>query len=451
MLHRASAQPRCLINSLPEEVLERILELAMNDLDRLDHRDAATMRNATLVCKLWLRPARRLLFSYAALRYSGQAVLLSRLLDKTPSLRPLVKKLDSHHLWDDGPLTGLSDLLDVMPGLEALAVSMRQCHPLRNHPVWRQLKTLEVLVDDDEDNSDEIDGEDSELFSLNSTDFPSALQALTIQGSLRPSQNGSDWSKLSFPNVQSLVLTYSKLWRVQERIPENVQLLPSLPQLRIFKAYQCTLDGPGETLLCKIVKEKAKSIEHLVLSHHAFAGSGRLLLCSELLPFLQNLKVLDFQGAATLPLQNTLRSIFPGSLCRLDLHWYNDIDFGFELLHLLADEADVFLPKLQALPNLLFEPKCMIADSPVAEKDGGVTRYQLQELIQLAYRSQISLVRRGIDRRSRASYPNEYDPLSYNIICLPFPHSFKTSVSLLQRSIMEDLESLGILPVESTT
>lgn len=363
-------------------------------------------------------------------------------------MRPLVKKLDSHHLWDDGPLTGLSDLLDVMPGLEDLAVYRRQCHPLRNHPVWRQLKSLKVLVDEYEDNFEDSDGSDDERCSLKSTDYPNALHTLTIRGTLHPSRNGSNWSKLSFPHVQTFILDHGKLSRIQEQIPENVQLLPSLPQLRMLKAFQCVSDEAGERLLCKIVKENATSIEHLILSHKGTSGRGRLLLSSELLPFLQNLRALDFRGAAKVPSQNTLRSIFPESLSQLKLHWYHDIDFGFELLQLLADRADIFLPNLQAIPNLIFQPKGIVTDTSADNGDGAVTRYQLQKLLQLAYQSQVSLMRRGVVQEPGASYPEYYDNFSITTICLPFPQAYKSSLSDLQRGIMDSLEAKGELSVE---
>lgn len=427
-------QPRCLINDLPEEVFERIFQLAGGELDQFGYRNIKTLLNLTTVCKSWLRPARRQLYSHITLQYGGQAVLLHSLLaHEDPCLAPLVKRFHPHDTWIEGPSTALSRMLITMSNLERLFVWARQCAALRDHPTWRQLKHLQIRKDSrpflitTEDGQEESSIE-STLHILHQKDLPDKLESLELQEYDDLAREGVDWSSLVLPHLHTFKLCHCDLiFTESSSISDNVRLLPETPRLKTFIIEMSNSDIDPEKLLTKLIKENAGTIECLKLD---LIYTGRSLLSAKLLPLLPRLHTLEFIGHADANGRKRPQDVFPSSLRTLDIDWHGPLNFGTELLESLVNENEIFLPKLESVPRLVYTPVAGTA----------LKRSAIKKLLQLAYRAQNSLLARGNVKLPALRLPTSPVESTSQIFLLPFPAGYRESLPFEQRVIMEDFE-----------
>lgn len=425
----ASGPLECHINSLPEETLEWILDLAAVHHQFLDQRNTKALLNFTLTCKRWLNPARRILYRRVTLSNCGQAMLLHRLLEQTnPSLRTYVKSLDPQDIWRAGPTAALAMLLHTTPNLEWLAVFVRQCHQLRDNATWRQLKGLQITSD-----NSQTEQEKKRIWIQE--DLPSTLETLELHHFTHFSQDTFKWSDLDLPYLRTIRLHKTHISGYPRfnpsRVAEDVKFLPKMPSLTAFeiRTLYCPYNQEeAGQLLCKLIKEFSQQIKFLLFEE---CGAVNFILSSGLLCELPQLQSIDLIGSAIEYLgRDAMRSIFPSSIRRLSCQWSDSVEFGMELLTLLADRDDIFLPNLESVPTLIFTHRI--------EEEGGwpPTRHQVRSILQLSYRAQASLLARGTTRLTELNLPWLHDVA---IIMLPFPRKYKDMTSEVQYSVMKDL------------
>lgn len=446
----AQQRPTCFINNLPEEVLERIFELAVEYPEHWDGRSTSTARRLTLVCKAWLRPARRILYSYVSLRYTGQAMLVFSILKEGDlGLAPLVRRLNAHDLFQEGPTMGFSRLVELLPNLEVLSIYARQWRGLRHHPMWSQLRSLQMrgfarddgiefesgstIGEADSDADEGVPQEEvaqSKRLHMTSEDFPAQLEKLAFKGSLDFSSENQRWLGVVLPGVKTFVLDRSDLMFTTIPMSPEVRVLPAMPALTSFEAFNCVRDDISEVRLIKLIRENKDTLENLRLFHH---GSGKSLLSPVLMRELKHLHTLDFRG--TVPDSNSidLRVCLPSSLRRLKLHFEGSFEFGMNLLELLSKTRPFFLPNLEEIPSLAYSPSGLSGANEVTSNE---FEPRVKALVRLSASTHTRLLARGNISTPELRLPLHYGPST--IICLPYPADYLSALQSLQRDIMTE-------------
>lgn len=449
---RRSRQPpsTCIIHRLPVEILERILELAASGERRWSDSQskASSMCKFSLVCKIWSRPARRLLYTHVSFDNSGQAMLLYETLKFTgPMLATFVRRLDTEGLRMSFKSNALARLLDVTPHLRWLSVYPQQCRSLRRHPIWRQITYLRVIVKRLLVSFDFIGkllegSRNAESPLLTTTDLPSRLETLEIKEDLCYFLSNCV-ANIKLPHLQTLKLEQASAWIGSASVDASTSF--STPRIRNFEAVvRLEKVGLKETLT-ELIKRNGAFVENLVLV--VLDGKKHDLLSCGLLPSLPQLKTLEYDGPIAKMDKESCRLAFPPSLQRLNLAWQGSYDFGILFLELLSDKTSVYLPNLKCIPSMIY---CISPRMHMSEVGGGMIKEgQLRKLMELSALTHRILLARCASREPILSANQEG---SYEeFVCLPFPQEYRTSLDYRQRSLIKELKRGGRLPAQPTT
>lgn len=443
----------CIINRLPVEILERILELAASGERRWSDSQfkASSMCKFSLVCKIWSRPARQLLYGHVSLDNSGQAMLLYETLKFTgPMLATFVRRLDTEGLRMSFKSNALARLLDVTPHLRWLSVYPQQCRSLSRHPIWRQITYLRVIVNRLLVSFDFIGklregsrNEESPL--LTTTDLPSRLETLEITEDLFYFLSNCV-ANIKLPHLQTLKVEQASAWFGSASV-EASGLSPnfSTPRIRSFEAV-VRLEKVGlKEMLTELIKRNGDFVENLVLV--VLDGKKHDLLSCGLLPSLPQLKTLEYDGPIAKMDKESCRLAFPPSLQRLNLAWQGSYEFGILVLELLSDKTSIFLPNLKCIPSMIY---CISARMHINEAAGEVIKEgQLRKLMELSAHTHRTLLARCASREPTLSANQERPHEEF--VCLPFPQAYRTSLGYRQRSLIKELKRSGRLPAQPTT
>lgn len=431
---------------MPAEICERILELAAQS----EHGWPSVLDNSAsigafaLVCKAWLHAARRLLYRDIIIRDTERALLLYEVLKYTTPVRSaLVTRLDVTYLWRESPIHGLVKLLDVTPHVVWLSLYCHQCRQLREHPLWARLKHLRLEavyygIDFRHSNEGDLVALPKAIISK---DMPVGLEVLELKGNVGLALDAICWPGVFLRTVHTIKLDSGYADSHQKLLSKGKRLLPSAPNLRTFEISMIVESSASEDLAIKLVIEKGKHIANLRL--HVLA-KGHFNRSLQVLPTLVNLQVLDYHGPLSDIDKDTLRLSFPDTLQRLHLSWQGSPNIGVMLLELLPDINQIFLPNLQDIPSLIY---CVTRDA--SEEVDGVTGWgtateeQLRDLLKLSAETHNILMARCTSRRPILSAGQD------DIVCLPFPQAYVSSLDDQQRSLMEAMMKSGELPSEA--
>lgn len=271
----------------------------------------------------------------------------------------LVNSLDLGELLKESryALKVWSRLLECTPNVTSISVYAKQCRALSGHPVWQKIKRLrlqeEAYEDDDDDDIMETETSDGEDVFPSTQNFPPHLETLILYGNTSI-LGRKDWSKVSLPNLRSLVLDaamnpdrWGGLGRKKSAVKRRI--LPQAPLLTRMKVdvLHPPTGGPPNSDALKLVEDAGPQLRHLEYKDQETAD----LLDPSLMVQLNRLEYLVYEGKVPRLDLETLKQLFPPALRYLELIWPGDLQFGSHLMQHLPDPT--FLPNLIRCPELL--------------------------------------------------------------------------------------------------
>lgn len=407
---------------LPEEVLERIFSYttSLETIRTLTEEDAlapdlSTVLHAALVCKHWLSPAQRILYQDITVHKAGRAILLQDTMSNT-LLGSYVRSLEFGDAFQRSSCRGIHRLLRSMPHIQSMAMEAQMLPLFENYPRRARVTSLHVS---------NFEHYHSSMNTLG------RLQTLVLSGELSTGFRRHGSSTLDLPNLQVLVLkdldlsempTYRRTWRDD--------FLPAMPQLRTFEMRECFIDEDESYIVTYVAKKCSKSLQSLLLR-----GIARInLLLAPCLHDLQNLESLTFCGISLTLDSVVLSTHFPPTLKQIDIEWSGNSQFGIRMLELLS--TSTFLPRLNRCPRLVYRGSVM---EPVEH---------WKALVRLSVRTYATLMNRHKMPQSTElllPWPKSSDPHQRDILCLPSPLLYKTSLEPPQQALLDERLNAGEL------
>lgn len=407
------------MSTLPDEVILRIIELASATPDGIDARDTAAIIQLGTLCKAWLGPSIRVLYNTIDIGYTGQALALFGVLGfSRPQYGNLVRALDTHDVFAEGPLHGLKALLRCLPNLKRMSVSEHQIEELSEVPQWDRLDHL--IVRQSEGPYSQEQGVDFGAFI-----FPASMRTLHFSSCRSLVDRRRSWAKFELPYLETLILDRVATDDFGE-LPRNAEdrYLPRMTNLRKFQAEGCCQGPNSEGMLMKLIKETSNTLRHLILTHNPALGGG--FISSTFLPQLKKLEILEYIGQVHDFTPDQLKTIFPPSIRWFSIDYRGPPAFGTHLLQALSEET--FLPNLKACPRLI----CWSTEPSTAEI--------VQPLLKLSQDTCAHMdARRTFTATGGLRLPNMYDSESIDIICLPSPWLYQLSLSDSMREMMDEM------------
>lgn len=408
---------------LPEEVLLIIFEEAGKSTITLASYDPdyPQLFNHTLVCRRWLQPACRALWtSLHSSNASRNALIFHCVISQAPAFGRFVRSLDTRGVFEDaGHVKVMRRLLDSLPLLTCLAVHKKQMKHLCSHPAWQRLQVLRLTTGYDEDLPP-------------SHRFPPQLRVLIILRTIAwidlPALQSL--SQLHLPALRCLVFQapQTQSWRssgitqVKRFFPDAAMLSRLQIQWPQFETFAEGLTRSLRTMLC----EAAPFLQHLKLTE--VQGNGQVFL-SLPLKSLVKLETLIYDGQLMMDNEDGLLETFPSSLQQLDVSWSGNMVFGLSLLRHLHDPT--FLPKLTIYPTVVWR-RYRVWDTPDA-----AIKQQQKECVTLAASLALNfdLLRINVDLPTILSHCT-----IYCLPLLPVPFNFRTLLSMETATMVKEVE-----------
>lgn len=423
---QTTSDTKCHVQHLPEEVLEKIFyhtitleSINDNDLVETDVGGSKLVDavHVTLVCKQWLRPARRVLYKNVVLHSVTRIILFQDTL-QNEALGSLVRTIGLGDIFTPSSRKGIRRLLKSMPHLQGLSMDMELSSFFKDYPRWSRMQSLHL----------------SECDSLHQmAQMAIHLRTLTLSGDLSADGDGVTSYDVELPQLKRLVMKDIDLTAMRD-FPPTTDLLPSMPNLEILEV-QGELEHLEEAAtVARLARQFRKSLRTLIM--HVEAG-GELLLVPDLQEFA-HLEYLNFQGTPPSPRPGIVKTLFQPNLTRLDLELREGFNFGQQILRLLAEST--FLPHLNRCPQLVYYGH------------EGPSHKQKKALTKLSMKAYASLMaRKHVSPAADLLMPTFRSAAYRTFVCLPSPLLFKTSLERHQQALLEEMLEAGELGDDATS
>lgn len=414
-----ASKGKCHIQNLPAEVLERVFKYLITlsssgvIYDKEDSGpESSDAVNVTLVCKQWLRPAQRILYKDILVHKPGRAILLQEALHN-PILGTFARTVEFGDIFTSSSRRGVWRMLESMPHIEGLAMDTLLLPIFESHPHWEKINRLQLY-----------DCESFQPF----LHMLIHLRSLTLSGIPDDDFIRNKPFTLELPNLETLILEELNLSDLGAGLSPAAEPLPSMPNLQTFDVRGGIYDAVGEALVVRMARQFSKSLRSLSIR----ADKRGQLLLAPYLHKMTHLEHLTYCGTPPALSQEALKPLFPQQLKRLDIEWHGRLSFGLHFLQMLS--SSTFLPNLNRCPRLVYHS----SGSESLKRLATLTRLAIDTFFGLMTRNELPTVTDLLITVDKSIVSRE-------VVLLPSPHLFMTSLGVHQQMLLDEMCREGYL------